>query len=229
MPAMIVTGAARGIGLELVRRALAGGRRVIATHRPGSPSPALTDLAAEHPTSLRPLALDVGDPGDVEGFGARVGEPVDALVNNAGVLLERNADTLAPTMTWAAFETSFRINAIAPLFVARSVLPLMTAPARILTISSFMGSLSYAKSDTTAYRASKAAVNKTMQALATDLAPRGIAVAVIHPGWVRTDMGGAGADLSVEESAAGVLAVLDRLDLSGTGRFYRVDGTEAPW
>ena len=89
--------------------------------------------------------------------------------------------------------------------------------------------MSYAKSDHLAYRASKAAVNKVMQGLATDLKAFGVAVAAIHPGWVRTDMGGRGADIEAAESARGILDVADKLDLAGTGKFVRYDGAEMAW
>ncbi len=92
-----------------------------------------------------------------------------------------------------------------------------------------MGSMSYAKSDRVAYRASKAAANKVAQALATDLAEEGIAVAAIHPGWSRTEMGGPGADISPIESARGVKSVLDRLTINQTGKFWNYDGGFLDW
>jgi NAD(P)-dependent dehydrogenase (short-subunit alcohol dehydrogenase family) len=92
-----------------------------------------------------------------------------------------------------------------------------------------MGSLSYASSDHLAYRISKAAVNKAMEGLATDLKPLGIAVAVIHPGWVRTDMGGRGADIEADVSAKGILDIAEKLDLAGTGNFLRYDGSQMAW
>jgi NAD(P)-dependent dehydrogenase (short-subunit alcohol dehydrogenase family) len=98
-----------------------------------------------------------------------------------------------------------------------------------MTISSGMGSMSYASSDHLAYRASKAAVNKVTQGLATDLRRFGIAVVSIHPGWVRTDMGGRGADIEAGESAGGILDIAEKLDLAGTGKFLRYDGAEMQW
>jgi NAD(P)-dependent dehydrogenase (short-subunit alcohol dehydrogenase family) len=104
-----------------------------------------------------------------------------------------------------------------------------SARGRVLVVSSRMGSLTYASSDSIAYRASKAAVNKVCQGLATDLKPMGIAVAALHPGWVRTDMGGQGADIDVDESAAGIIAVAGMLDIANTGKFLNYDGSQIAW
>jgi len=98
-----------------------------------------------------------------------------------------------------------------------------------VTISSRMGSLSYAKSERIAYLASKAAVNKVIQGLATDLQPEGIIVVAVHPGWVRTDMGGSGADISVEESAAGLIRLIDQLALEEMGGFFNWQGERIPF
>jgi NAD(P)-dependent dehydrogenase (short-subunit alcohol dehydrogenase family) len=92
-----------------------------------------------------------------------------------------------------------------------------------------MGSLSSAQSDTLAYRVSKAGVNKVMQAVDTDMKPQGVAVLTLHPGWVRTDMGGAGADIAPEESASGIIARIDELNLNNSGRFLNYDGSVRAW
>ena len=115
--------------------------------------------------------------------------------------------------------------------VTQALLPnLRAAPsAKVAILGSRMGSLSYAKSDQVAYRASKVAVHKVGQCLATDLEPLDIAVAVIHPGWVRTEMGGPGADISVAESAHGIKRVIDALTVRTTGRFWNYDGSTIAW
>lgn len=227
MATWMVTGAGRGIGRALAERLLADGERVIATaRRPET----LAGLTAAHGDRLAILALDVTDPAAVAGLADRVTEPVDVLVNNAGVLLERNADTLSPALDWAAFEESFRVNAIAPLFVTRAMLPRLSRPGgKVVMITSGMGSLDHDRSDTTAYRASKAALNKITRALARDLAPMGVAVLAVHPGWVQTDMGTAAAAVPVGASAAGLVARIRALDLAGTGRFLNYDGSPLPW
>ena len=118
-----------------------------------------------------------------------------------------------------------------PLAVSQALLPnlRLSDHGKILTVSSGMGSMSTTKSDHVAYRSAKAAVNKVAQCLATDLAEEGIAVAALHPGWVRTDMGGPGADIAPEESAAGLKAVIDRLSPETTGRFWNYDGASLAW
>ena len=134
-------------------------------------------------------------------------------------------------MDFDGFAKTLAVNTLAPLAVSQAFLPHLkrSSSPRILTVSSGMGRMSYAKSDRIAYRASKAAVNKVMQGLATDLEPMGIAVVMLHPGLVRTDMGGAGADIAPAESAAGILAVAEGLTLEGTGQFLNWDGSTVEW
>jgi NAD(P)-dependent dehydrogenase (short-subunit alcohol dehydrogenase family) len=134
-------------------------------------------------------------------------------------------------MDFDGLRQTLEVNTLAPLRVAQAFLPHLRRSAipRVLTISSGMGSMSYAKSDHLAYRISKAAVNKAMQGLATDLKRQGIALAVLHPGWVHTDMGGRGADIEADVSAKGILDIAEKLDVAGTGRFLNYDGTPASW
>jgi NAD(P)-dependent dehydrogenase (short-subunit alcohol dehydrogenase family) len=173
---------------------------------------------------LEVLALDVRDGRSIAEAAKTVDEPVDMLVNNAGIIGPERQSTL--DMDFDGFLETLAVNTLGPLRVVQAFLPhLRRAHAgRIVTISSRMGSLSYATSDRIAYRASKAAVNKVMQGLATDLREDGITVVSVHPGWVRTDMGGSGADIPVQESAAGLLRLIDRLSLSDTGGFFDWQG-----
>ena len=155
--------------------------------------------------------------------------PIDALINNAGIIGPNRQSTR--DMDFDGFAQTLAVNTIAPLAVAQAFLPHLqrSAKPRLLTVSSMMGSMSHARSDRIAYRASKAAVNKVMQGLATDLAPLGIAVVSLHPGWVRTDMGGAGADISAHESAEGILRIAETLDMRRTGQFLNWDGNVISW
>ncbi|BBE72535.1 SDR family oxidoreductase [Oharaeibacter diazotrophicus] len=227
MATWVVTGGGRGIGRGLVERLLAEGENVVATVREPT---VLAGLVAASDGRLKVIALDVADPAAVARLGELVEGPVDVLVNNAGVLMERNADTLAPELDWGVFEKSFRVNAIAPLFVTRALLPKLRRPGgKILMISSRMGSLAEDKSDTTAYRASKAALNRIARGLARDLEPAGIAVLTMHPGWVRTDMGGPGAAVSTAESVSGLIARVRALDIGSTGRFLDHTGDPLSW
>ena len=221
MTTILITGVNRGIGLELVRQALEKGWAVCGSSRGAVPSD-LTD----HPAFTH-LQFDVTDHGAVRDAAASVDGAIDIVVNNAGIFgPEDNATGLDD---FDGFAQTLAVNTIAPLVVAQAFTPHLAkaAKGRILTISSSMGSLSYASSDHIAYRASKAAVNKVMQGLATDLARMGIAVAMIHPGWVQTDMGGPHADITVQESAGGILDIAENLDLTVTGQFINWDGSYA--
>jgi NAD(P)-dependent dehydrogenase (short-subunit alcohol dehydrogenase family) len=223
---ILITGTNRGIGLEMAKQALARGWTVY-----GSARDVVSDPDAhicEHP-KFHDLKFDVTDHAAVRAVAASVSEPIDILINNAGSIGPERQSTL--DMDFDGFAQTFVINTLAPLAVSQAFLPHLrrSTNPRILTVSSWMGSLSHAKSDRIAYRASKAAVNKVMQGLATDLAPMGVAVAMLHPGWVRTDMGGAGADIDVGTSAGGILKLAESLTLEGTGQFYNWDGSALDW
>ena len=226
MTTIFIAGTNRGIGLELAKQALAKGWTVY-----GSARGEVTDADAhicEHP-NFHDLQFDVTDHEAVRAAAASISEPIDILINNAGIIGSDRQSTL--DMDFDGFAQTLAVNTLAPLAVAQAFLPHLrrSANPRILTISSSMGRMSYAKSDRIAYRASKAAVNKVMQGLATDLEPMGVAVAVLHPGWVRTDMGGAEADIDPSESAAGILKLAEGLRLEGTGQFLNWDGSIAEW
>ncbi|KGF67070.1 short-chain dehydrogenase [Hoeflea sp. BAL378] len=226
MTTILITGTGRGIGLELAKQALAKGWTVY-----GSARAAVTDPDAHicHHPNFHDLVFDVTDHDAVRAAAAQVSAPIDILINNAGIMGPKRQSTL--DMDFDGFAQTLAVNTLAPLVVAQAFLPQLkrSKNPRILTISSQMGRMSYAKSDHIAYRASKAAVNKVMQGLATDLKPLGIAVALVHPGWVRTDMGGEGADIDAATSAGGILALAEGLTLDGTGQFTNWDGSAAEW
>jgi NAD(P)-dependent dehydrogenase (short-subunit alcohol dehydrogenase family) len=132
-------------------------------------------------------------------------------------------------MDFEGLEETFRVNSMAPLGVALAFLPnVKAAKGRIITLSSQMGATG-ASADNLAYRVSKQAVNRLMRGLATELKPHGIPVLIVNPGWVKTDMGGEGAQLSPEDSAANLLKLIDRLDIASTGRFLAWNGKELAW
>jgi NAD(P)-dependent dehydrogenase (short-subunit alcohol dehydrogenase family) len=163
-------------------------------------------------------------------LGTALGDrPVDVLVNNAGIIGPHAQSTL--DMDFDGWVQTFAVNTLGPLRVTQALLPNLRhgERPRVLIVSSQMGSMASHKSDRLAYRSSKAAVNKVAQALATDLKPMGIAVAALHPGWVRTQMGGKGATLAPAESAAGLSDLIDTLDLNRTGSFLNVDGAPLAW
>ncbi|SOE11995.1 NAD(P)-dependent dehydrogenase (short-subunit alcohol dehydrogenase family) [Hoeflea halophila] len=226
MTNILITGTNRGIGLEMAKQALAKGWTVYGSAREEATGP--DAHICEHPR-FHDLRFDVTGHAALRQAAAGIDAPIDVLINNAGIIGPDRQSVLE--MDFDGFAKTLGVNTLAPLAVSQAFLPHLrrSANPRILTVSSWMGSLSHAKSDRIAYRASKAAVNKVMQGLATDLAPMGIAVASLHPGWVRTDMGGAGADIAPVESAAGILKLAENLTLEGTGQFYNWDGSLLAW
>lgn len=215
---ILITGAGRGIGRALVQEAQAQGRAVIGTQRgPG-------DLPG-----VETAQLDVTDPASVRALAAGLaGRAIDVLVCNAGVLLDRGQDLdtgYAPEI-WAE---SFAVNVTGVFLTVQALLPnLRAAGGKIAIISSQMASTTRAPGGTYAYRASKAAALNLGRNLATDLKAEGIAVGIYHPGWVQTDMGGSGADISPEEAARGLMARIDALGLATTGCFETWDGRAHP-
>ncbi len=132
-------------------------------------------------------------------------------------------------MDFDGLAEAFNVNTIAPLRVANAFLPnVKAAKGKIITLSSQMGSTG-ASSDNLAYRVSKQAVNRLMRGLATELKQQGVPVLIVHPGWVKTEMGGEGAQLTPEESAANLLKLIDKLDIASTGRFLAWNGKELAW
>lgn len=226
MATVFITGASRGIGQQLATLYLERGDTVYGAVRNVDD---LDPLIARFGGKLIPVPLDVADGAAVDAMAHVVDGPLDLLINNAGVIGPKGANALA--MDFPAFARTLQVNTLAPLRVVHALLPALRRgkAAKIITISSQMGIMAYQKSDRIAYRASKAAVNKVMQGLATDLQPENIAVMMMHPGWVRTDMGGQGADISVEESAAGLVKVIDDLSVETTGCFKAWDGQTLPW
>jgi NAD(P)-dependent dehydrogenase (short-subunit alcohol dehydrogenase family) len=213
---IVITGASRGIGQALAARYRAAGHRVTGTARA-----ATADL----------MALDVTDPAAHQRLAAALGDqPVDLLVCNAGLYADKghSPDTGYPAPLWAE---TFATNVTGVFLSVQALLPHLsraTAP-RIAIISSQMGSDTRAPGGSYIYRASKAAALNLGRNLAADLAPRGIAVGIYHPGWVQTDMGGSKAEITADQSATGLMARLDALTLTTTGCFQTWDGRPHPY
>ncbi|MGR3801966.1 SDR family oxidoreductase [Marinibacterium profundimaris] len=206
---ILITGGNRGIGAEMAARYRAEGHEVLATARDGS---------AE-------LALDVSDPASVEAMAQAVEGPLDLLVCNAGVYLEKGQrlESGYEPELWAQ---SFAVNVTGVFLVIRALLPqLRQAEAgKIAIISSQMASQERAPGGSYIYRASKAAVLNLGRNLATDLKDEGLAVGIYHPGWVQTEMGGASAELTPEQAAEGLIQRFDALSVGTTGCFETWDG-----
>lgn len=228
METLVITGANRGIGLELTRRFLAAGDKVIATAR--DPKSAIELMSLSGGPNLRVLQLEVTDASSVESLHLALGmEPVDMLINNAGVM---GGDHQAvDDMDFEAWRHALEVNTLAPFRVTSALLPNLkrSQRPRVMTLSSQMGSLNRSSEGWIAYRSSKAAVNKVMQVMALELEGDGVIVCPVHPGWVRTDMGGNEADISVEESAEGLERLLRGWTMEHSGRFWTWQGEEHPW
>ena len=216
MPTVLITGANRGIGLEFARQYSRDGWEVIATVRHSSPE--LDQLG------VRVEALDLSDPDAVAAFA--VDHPLDLFIANAGTNHPMNTEGAQNARDWQAM---MMINAIAPYQLAKTLIPKMTDGSKMVAISSGMGSIGDNGGGWVPYRTSKAALNMAWSCLALEAKPRGIACVLFSPGWVKTRMGGAGAEISPEESVSGMRALIDRLTIGDSGRFLRRSGSELPW
>ena len=234
MPTILVTGANRGLGLELVRQYLAAGWSVHACARRSSP-----ELDGLSGSSLVCHSLEVTDHGAIDALAATLKDvPIDVLMNCAGTM--GNVDFAGQGMGPAAFgksdfpawEDIFRVNVIAPMKMAEAFVEHVarSEQKKMITLSSMLGSMGLNTiGGLYSYRASKAAVNAIMCSMGFDLKARGIIALPMHPGWARTDMGGPDADISAEDSVRGMLKVIDGLTLDDGGRFLAFDGSELPW
>ncbi|MDE4097126.1 MULTISPECIES: SDR family oxidoreductase [Rhodobacterales] len=205
----VVTGASRGIGRELVKQLTEAGHEVTGTSR-------------DHSSGVR---LDVCDSGQQARFAAHLGDkPVDLLVCNAGVYIDKGM--ALEDYTTEVWSKSLAVNVTGVFLTVQALLPnlRLSDNPKIAIISSQMASHARAPGGSYAYRASKAAALNIGRNLATDLKPEGISVGIYHPGWVRTDMGGSEGDISVQESAAGLMHEFDVLTLQTTGCFHTWDG-----
>lgn len=226
METAVVAGATRGIGLELTRQLLASGRKVVATFR--GDRGGLAELEREANITVHPL--DVSSDDSAKRIADALGQSsIDLLFCNAGLYGgERQS---IDDMDLSAWREAFEVNTLGPFNVVtalRRLLARSTHP-RALVISSQMGALSRKSRGAYAYRSTKAAANKVAQLLALDLAEDGIIVCPVHPGWVRTDMGGPSAEISVEESAAGLIDLAESLTVESSGRFWTWQGLEHAW
>lgn len=226
----MITGANRGIGLALTMELVRRGDHVIAAARDPWGG-ALAELAAEHVAALTLVELDVTSDASVAAAKTSLeGRPIDVLLNNAGVYGPRDRQS-AFQMDFDAWREVFEVNVYAPLRVAQAFLPNVEAGGsrKIATISSRMGSIGSNPSGNIAYRSSKAAVNMTMVLFGNAVRERGITQLLFHPGWVRTDMGGGGADIAPSESAAGLIATIDASGIAQTNSFRTWQGETIPW
>jgi NAD(P)-dependent dehydrogenase (short-subunit alcohol dehydrogenase family) len=229
LPTALVTGCNRGLGYEFVRQLAADGWRVHACCRQPETARKLKSLDPGEGEIVR-HRLDVTDGLQLAGLGREVAdEPIDLLINNAGIFGPRGGFGRIAYEDWLQV---FNVNTLAPMRVAETFarhLERADRP-RLLNVSSKLGSIGANEtSGAHLYRSSKAALNMVTKCLSIDLDGRGVIVAAVHPGHVATDMGGRNATLSPEDSAAGVLAMAQRLGPEDNGGFYGYDGSPLPW
>lgn len=224
MATVLVVGASRGIGLEFARQYAEDGARVIATHRAPGAAATLRALGA------KPVALNLLDENAVAGFADQLaGEKIDVLIINAGVYGPRSSAIAAPG--GLDFDAVMQTNVRAPMQLIAMLAPnIVAARGKLAVISSRMGSVSLMSSTAGwLYRASKAALNSALKSASLELGPQGVVCIAFHPGWVRTDMGGAGADIDAAASVAGMRRVLATANDSSNGKFINFNGEHLAW
>ena len=227
MPTCLITGANRGLGLEFARQYLDEGWTVIATCRKPSEADHLQTLKGD----IDIHELDISDFARVETFGRTIEHtPIDLLLNNAGIYGPRRLPY--DRVDYASWADVLRIDVMAQLKVAATFVEnvVRSDQKKIVAMTSNMGSIG----DNTSggsyiYRSSKAALNAVMKSLSIDLRDRGVIVSVLHPGWVRTEMGGPGALIDASESVAGMRAVIGGLTPKDSGKFLRYNGEALKW
>lgn len=227
MPTVFITGSNRGLGLEFVRQYADAGWKVIATCR----DPIGVGELATIDGDIEVHGLDVSDSYQTNRLAKDLeGVPIDLLLNSAGIFGPKGYELA--DIDYPEWMKVFDVNVFSPLKISMAFLPnvVLSDQKKIVTVSSKMGSIaSNTGGGNTIYRSSKTAVNSVMRGLAAELKDQKVSVRVLHPGWVRTDMGGDSADISAEESVTGMREVIDDLALSSTGMFFNYDGSELPW
>ena len=224
---ILITGANRGLGLQFAKQYADDGWRVHATCRDPDAAEALNAAASDRLTVHR---LDIRDGAQVAALArALADEPIDVLLNNAGVIGDRGAFGATDYAVW---HETLSTNTLAPMRMAEAFADHVAASARkqMVFVSSRMGSIGdNGSGGDYVYRSSKAALNAVVKSLSIDLAARGVTAVAFHPGWVSTDMGGASATIAPADSVGGMRAVIERLTPADNGRFLDYDGSEIPW
>lgn len=221
MARIVVTGANRGIGLELVKTLALRHDEVIAACRRRSAALEAQQVEIHE-------GIDVADIGAVTAFAHKLKDrPIDVLINNAGVYLDRNR---LETLDFANLRKEYEINALGPLRLVRALADSLGRGGKVAILSSILGSIDDTQSGGSyGYRMSKAAVNMAGRTLAAELRPKGVAVVLLHPGYVATDMTGHSGTVSPADAARGVIEIIDQLTLDSTGTFWHADGRLLPW
>lgn len=226
MARVLITGAGRGIGLELARQYAEAGDEVIACVRDPEAATELAGLGG----NVTVQTLAPGDPDSITAAAAAIGPgAIDVVINNAGAMGGRHQSL--DDLDLAEWQETFRVNTIGPLLIARAFMDNLVAAGagKVMTVTSQLAASTWPMGGMYAYSTTKAAVNKAMQALAIDWKDQPITVAMIHPGWVKTDMGGPHAEITPEQSASGIRQVIEGLSKADSGKFYKWNGDIHPW
>jgi NAD(P)-dependent dehydrogenase (short-subunit alcohol dehydrogenase family) len=226
----VISGTSRGIGLELTRQALQAGHTVWALARNPEKSEKLEKLKKEFPETLKTDAVDVTSDSSVTAFSQKLGNAViDVLINNAGAYLDEPGSRFE-TLDFKKVVESFEVNTVGAMRMTKTLLPFLKKgkKPKLIHITSLMGSIEDNTSGGAyAYRISKTALNMFSKSFSCDFPE--IASAVVHPGWVKTDMGGSSAPTTPEESAKGIHQVIAGLTLEKSGHFFDFEGDSLPW
>ena len=227
---VLITGANRGLGLGFVKKYLEKNVHVLCTTRNISGSKELLECKERYPNNIEIFELDLLKENGAETLANQLNEmPIDILINNAGVGSSNQHFEAVSSKPWLEV---LKVNLIAPLIITQSLIENVkkSSVKKINFLSSQLGSIKDNKSGGMyIYRSSKTGLNQVVKSLSIDLKAYGITVVALHPGWVKTDMGGPNAPVSIDESVEGMIRVIDTTDIKDTGKFLNYDGRELPW
>lgn len=226
MSKVVITGASRGIGAEMARQYAAAGDEVVACVRDPNATPGIDDIR----DSVEIQQMDTGDPDSIAAAAQAIGDgPIDVLINNAGSVggTRQSVDDL-DIEEW---HRSLNVNTIGPLLIARAFKSNLAASGdgKLMNLTSQLAASTWPMGGMYIYSSTKAGLVKIAQALAIDWKDEPITIALMHPGWVSTDMGGPNAAITPAESASGIRAVIAGLSRADTGKFYKWNGEIHPW
>lgn len=228
MATVAITGAGRGIGLELAKQHLAAGDRVLALVRNPGGADAVNALAASSGGKLTVHAMDVAEDASVKAGAASTGsDAIDILYNVAGVTGPMGAEL--ESANWGEWQDTFNIMIMGPLRVMQGFLPRLGNGSKVINITSQLAASTWPYGGFYAYGAAKAGLNRMMRSVALDVKDRGIVIGLVHPGWVQTDMGGPDAEITTQESASGIKAVAESWTLDESGDFKKWNGEAHAW
>jgi NAD(P)-dependent dehydrogenase (short-subunit alcohol dehydrogenase family) len=241
MPSVLITGANRGLGFGLLKLYAAEGWRVFACCRNPGKATDLNDLAAKSSGKVTVHQLDIENHATIDALAGQIkGQPIDVLLNVAGyygpkIVSEPGGLQKFGESDYADWARMYKINVMGPMKICEALIENVAAgqQKKIINISSIVGSIGTIGNgyggNMYGYRASKAALNAITRGMAEDMKPRGIIVVAMHPGWVRTDMGGPGADIDTQTSVTGMKSVIAGLKPGDIGKFLAYDGSTLPW